>query len=406
MPFFRYQAKKGADGTIEKGEVEAESPAAARERLRAEGYLLLELHQATKTTRGATGGLLKRKKVSLKDKIIFTRQLSVMIKAGLSLVKALQALQKQSENAYFKDVVGIMINQVKGGQTLSKAMSRTPKIFPEVYVAVVKAGEQTGQLAEVLLNLAEQQEKEADLISKVKGAMIYPGVILVTMVGVGFLIVFFVLPSLTAIFADSGQKLPFLTRMLLGTSDFIRQYLLILLPILVGLFYLMRRWFATKSGQGFYDHLKVSVPVFGGLTKKLYMARFSRTLAMLTKASLPIIQSIQIVEKTINNVHYKGAFMRIEQAVESGKSLSMALDKEPLFPPMVSQLTSLGEESGNLESVLLEIAEFYDKEVDTISRNLSTLLEPLLLIIMGIGVGFVVAAVLGPIYGLVQNFGG
>jgi type IV pilus assembly protein PilC len=406
MPFFRYQAKKGADGTIEKGEIEAESPAAARERLRAEGFLLLELHQATTTTRGATGGLFKRKKVGLKDKIIFTRQLSVMIRAGLSLVKALQALQKQSENAYFKDVIGTMINQVKGGQTLSKAMSRTPKIFPEVYVAVVKAGEQTGQLAEVLLNLAEQQEKEADLIGKVKGAMIYPGVILVTMVGVGFLIVFFVLPSLTNIFAESGQKLPFLTRMLLGTSDFIRHYLLILIPIVIGFFYLMRRWFKTKSGQSFYDHAKVSMPVFGGLTKKLYMARFSRTLAMLTKASLPIIQSIQIVEKTINNVHYKGAFLRIEQAVESGKSLSIALDKEPLFPPMVSQLTSLGEESGNLESVLLEIAQFYDKEVDAISRNLSTLLEPLLLIIMGIGVGFVVAAVLGPIYGLVQNFGG
>lgn len=406
MATFRFQAKKGSTGALQKGQIEAESAATARERLRSEGFLILEITQVKGGLGGSGLALFKRRKVPLKEKIIFTRQLSVMIKAGLPLVKALQALAKQTENTYFKELIGTMVTQVQGGETLSKAMARSPKIFSEVYIAVVKAGEQTGQLAEVLMNLAEQQEKEADLIGKVKGAMIYPIVILITMVGVGFLIVFFVLPSLNTIFADSGQKLPFLTRMLLGTSDFLRKYLLLLVPVILGLLYVLRLWFKTKSGQSIYDTIKIKVPVFGGLTKKLYMARFSRTLAMLTKASLPIIQSIQIVKKTINNTHYSVAFVRIEQAVESGKSLSLAIDKEPLFPPMVSQLTSLGEETGNLENVLLEVAEFYDKEVDTISRNLSTLLEPLLLIVMGIGVGFIVAAVLGPIYGLVQNFGG
>jgi len=404
MPFFRYRVKKGSVGQLEKGQFEADSLSAANARLRAEGYLVLQIKTSGTSARSA--GFLKRQKVPLKEKIIFTRQLAVMIKAGLPLVKALEALQKQTENQYFKEVIAALVTEVKGGQTLSKALSRKPKIFSDVYTAVVKAGEQTGQLSEVLMNLAEQQEKEADLIGKVKGAMIYPLVILVTMIGVGFLIVFFVLPSLKGIFADSGQELPFLTRALLGTSDFLRRYLLIVAPVLVGFVYAIKLWFGTTKGQHVYDTIKISVPIFGSLTKKLYMARFSRTLAMLTKASLPIIQAIQIVQKTINNTRYAAAFIRIEQAVESGKSLSSALEKEPLFPPMVAQLTSLGEETGNLESVLLEIAQFYDKEVDSISRNLSTLLEPLMLIVMGIGVGFIVAAVLGPIYGLVQNFGG
>lgn len=401
---YRYEAKKGPTGKLEKGEVEADSISAANSQLRSQGFLVLHISEAT-----ATGGFhlsFKRRKVPLKEKIIFTRQLSVMIKAGLAIVKALEALARQTENQYFRGVITEMIIQVKGGQTLSKTMLRYPKIFSEVYVAVIRAGEETGQLSEVLLNLADQQEKEADLIGKVKGAMIYPAVILVVMVGVGFIIVFFVMPSLKNIFTESGQELPFLTRMLLGTSDFLTRYFWIVLPILFGLGYCLRWWFRQPSGQRLYDNLKVRVPIFGSLTKKLYMARFSRTLAMLTKASLPILQSIQIVRKTINNVHYSAAFTRIERAVESGKSVSASIAKEPLFPPVVAQLTSLGEESGNMETVLLEIANFYDKEVDSISKNLSTLLEPLLLVVMGIGVGFVVAAVLGPIYGLVQNFGG
>lgn len=404
MPNYSYQARNLAKGGIEKGRVDADTLAEANKKLRQQNLLVLQLREESQGKEGSHFG--QRKKVPLKEKIIFTRQLSVMIKAGLSIVKALEALKRQTQNKYFREVIDTLVLELKGGQTISKAMTRFPKIFPEIYIAVVKAGEETGQLSEVLLNLSVQQEKEADLISKIKGAMIYPIVILCTLIGVGFLIVFFVLPSLQGIFTDSGQQLPILTRLLLGTSNAIRKYIYIFIPIMVGIFFMLRYWFQKPSGRRIYDKLKISAPVFGSLTKKVYMARFARTMAMLIKASLPIIQSIRIVRKTINNVHYDGAFERIERLVESGKPLSVAIDREALFPPMVSQLTNLGEESGTLETVLLEVSDFYDKEVDTISRNLSTLLEPLLLIIMGIGVAFVVAAVLGPIYGLVQNFGG
>jgi type II secretory pathway component PulF len=329
-----------------------------------------------------------------------------MIRAGLPIIKSLEALRKQSENHYFQDVISQMINAVKGGQTLSKSMARYPHIFSEIYIAVVKAGEETGQLASVLLTLSEQQEKEADLISKIKSAMIYPAIILCTLIGVAFLIIFFVLPNLEKIFTESGQQLPILTRILLGTSKVFTSYWYIIFPVLIGIFFALRIWFKTDQGRTIYDRLKITTPVFGNLSKKVYMARFSRTMAMLVQASLPILQSLKIVQKTISNVHYNEAFNRINKAVESGKPLSEAIDKEVLFPAMVAQLTNLGEQSGNLESVLLEVANFYDKEVDAVTRNLSALLEPLLLLVMGAGVGFVVAAVLGPIYGMVQNYGG
>lgn len=402
MAIFSYSAKKPGS-SVQRGTIDADSPTEATRKLKAQGLLVLQISSDTGTSRLPT---LKSKKVPLKERIIFTRQLSVMIRAGLPIVKALEALERQTQHNYFKEVINSLAMQLKGGATISKAMMKYPRVFSEIYTSVIRAGEETGQLADVLLNLAEQQEKEADLIGKIKSAMIYPIIILLALFGVAGLVVFFVLPNLEGIFADSGQELPFLTRMLLGTSNFLRDYFYIAIPLFIGIGYAARLWFKTETGRSFYDKAKITVPIFGPLTKKIYMARFSRTLAMLIKASLPILQSIKIIRKTISNVHYDAAFQRIEKAVESGKSLSSAIDREPLFPPMVPQLASLGEESGTLEGVLLEIATFYDKEVDVTSKNLSTLLEPLMLLIMGVGVGFVVAAVLGPIYGLVQNFGG
>lgn len=400
MGSFRYVAYEQATRTKRTGLIEAESVGEANVQLRQSNLVPTKITAAGVRWKFS----IHRNKVSLKEKIIFTRQLSVMIKAGLPLLNALQALKKQSESEFFRRVLEDISTQVKGGKTLSQAMVKYPKVFAEVYLAVIKAGESTGQLSEVLLTLADQQEKEADLISRIRGAMIYPAVIMVALLGVVVLIVLFVIPSLKTIFADVGGSLPITTRILVGTSDITRKYWYIVFPGMIATVYALHLWFGTKSGGRVYDKLKIRLPIFGSLTKKLYIARFSRTLAMLTKASLPILEAIKIIRKTVDNVHYDEAFVRIERAVESGHPLSVAIEREPLFPPMVSQLTSLGEESGNLESVLLEVAKFYDKEVDTMSTNLTALLEPVLMIVMGLGVGFVVASVLGPIYGLVQNF--
>lgn len=404
MSEFLYQAKSPGHAKTERGFIEAETTTAAINQLKNRGLIILSLKPIKGKHHLGWTNIFKRKKVPLREKIIFTRQLAVMTKAGLSVVKALSSLRQQTSNHYFKEVIEDLGRSVKGGQPLSKSLHNYPQVFSEIYVSVVQAGEQTGQMAEVLLNLAEQQEKEADLISKVRGAMIYPAVILTALVGVIGIIVFFVLPSLQSIYADLGGQLPLSTRILFASTTFARHYFLYIFIAFIVLIQLIRFWVKRPRGRRFYDTVKLKLPVFGGFTKKVYMARFSSTMTLLTKASLPIMSSLQIVSKTIPNSHYEAAFHRISTMVESGRPLSQALSREPLFPPMISQLVSLGEETGNLDSVLNESARFYEAEVDTMSRNLSTLIEPILMIAMGLGVGFVVTSVISPIYKLVGQF--
>ncbi len=402
MATYSYQARILNSKKKKIGVIEAENLADAVRRLKVEHLVPLKVMEGT----NHQGLSIGRKKVPLKERLIFTRQLAVMIKAGLPLIKALEALSRQTSNQYFRSIILKVITEVQGGQPLSVVMAKYPKVFSDVYIAVIKAGEQTGQLAEVLFNLADQQEKQADLVGKVRGAMMYPAIILVALIGVVFLIVFFVLPSLKTVFADMGGELPITTRMLFAFSDLVQHYFYIILPIIVGIVIALRIWISNPKGSGrrAFDFIKIKVPVFGQLTTKVYMANFSRTMAMLVKASLPILQSIKIVQKTIDNKHFDAAFERIATLVESGKPFSYAIAQEPLFPSMVSQLATLGEESGNLESVLLEITRFYDTEVDNMTKNMASLIEPIMLIIMGIGVAFIVASVLSPIYKLVDTF--
>jgi len=397
MATFQYTAYRPGQKKKVVGKIEASNLIEANRHLRSENLVPVQIIEGAAAGRRFS---FKRHKVSLPDKIIFTRQLALMIKAGLPLTNALESLAKQTGNDYFREVILQLIKEVKGGRPLSSVLTNYPHVFAEVYVAVVKAGESTGQLAEVLFNLADQQEKQAEIISKVRGALLYPAVILVALIGVVFLIVFFVLPSLQSIFLDFGSDLPLTTRILFSSSTIIRKYYLEFFGGLIALVYLGKWWAGRPTGRMVYDRLKVSVPIFGPLTKKVYMANFSRTMAMLVHASLPILQSIKIVQKTINNELYNKSFEAITTAVENGQSLSKAIDRQEIFPPMVGQLIGLGEESGDLEAVFLEIARFYDSEVDNITRNMASLIEPIMIVIMGLGVGFIVASVLGPIYKL------
>lgn len=400
MPVYAYVARERTTHKLTKGEIDADTVSDANIKLRTQGLMPISVKEPGHGLKLS----FKPKGVPLKDKIIFTRQLAVMNKAGLPLVNALEALGRQTENKYFKDVIAQVVREVKGGQPLSKILTRFPKVFPEIYVAAVRAGENTGQLAEVLFNLADQQEKQAEIISKVKGALMYPAVILLALFGVIGLIVFYVLPTLQTIFADYGSELPITTRLLFSTSEILRHYFLFVLAGFAVFVYLMRLWIKRPTGRLVFDRFRLMIPIFGGLTKKVYMANFARTMAMLTHASLPILQSIKIVQKTVNNKLYDDAFTRITAAVENGQALSKAIEREPLFPPMVSQLTSLGEESGNLEAVFMEVARFYDSEVENLTKNLASLIEPIMLLVMGAGVAFVVASVLSPIYKLVGSF--
>ena len=400
MAEYQYSARSKDGTSKEKGSIIASSTAGASKKLREMGLTPISITEGKKNL----NIVLFKKKIPLKDKIIFTRQLAVMVKAGLPLVSSLQALRKQTNNQRFIDVMDDLVEKIKGGETMSNVMSKHQDVFPDVYIAVIRAGENTGKLSEVLFTLAKQQEKQAELIAKVKGALMYPAIILIALLGVVGLIVFFVLPSMQAIFADYGAELPITTRLLFSFSTFATDYYWIFAIIAVVGFYSLRFAISKPRGRWIMDLLILKMPVFGDLTKKVYMANFSRTMAMLTQSSLPILQSIKIVRKTISNKHYDAAFRRIHQAVESGQPLSKALEKESIFPPMVTQLVNLGEQSGELESVFDEITHFYDAEVDNITSNMSALIEPIMMIVMGVGVGFVVASVLSPIYKLVETF--
>ncbi|HSX42240.1 MAG TPA: type II secretion system F family protein [Candidatus Saccharimonadales bacterium] len=401
MANFSYRVRQPGTKKVLTGQVEAATAGDANRLLHQQDYVVLALDLGE-----SSGGRFsfKRHKVALKEKIIFTRQLGVMIKAGLPIIKALEALGEQSESRYFQTVVADLVIMIKGGQTLSKALQKYPAVFGEVYVAVIQAGEESGQLSEVLVHLAEQQEKDAAIIGKVRGALIYPAVILVALIGVIGLVTFYVLPSLKGVFKDLGGQLPLSTRLLFGASNFLIHDYWLLAIIIIGLYVLLRYLVHRPGGRYWADKIKLRLPIFGSLTKKLYMARFARTMAMLVKASLPILDSLKIVRKTINNQAYDGPFTEISRAVEAGKPLSAALKEQSIFPPMVYQLLSLGEESGDLEPVFSEVANFYETEVDDITKNIATLIEPIMIIAMGLGVAFVVVAVLGPIYGLVNKF--
>jgi len=351
---------------------------------------------------GLLSGLSFKKKVSLKDKIIFTKQLAIMVKGGLPLVDALSALKDQTENQEFSKAISAIIEDVRGGQSLSKALAKHPKIFSDLYVAVTYSGERSGKVDEVLNRLAEQLQKDYDLVSSVRTAMTYPIVIVSALIGVMVLMLVFVVPKMKSIFSDMGVALPLPTRILLGMSNFIITYWYIVVVIIIGLFLLIRFWSRTPSGGLALDKMKIKVPIFGDLVRKIYLARFTRTTATLISSGLPMLEIIETDKIIVNNKFYRPVFDQIYKDVEGGVPLSLAMKKHKVFPVMIGQMISVGEKSGKIDEILLQLADFYDKEVEAMTSNMASLIEPILIIVIGAGVGAAIIAIIMPIYSLVN----
>lgn len=401
---FIYTAKN-SNGQIQNGSLEVPNETAAAKTLQAQGLYLLDLKQEGESKISPKGEIkipFLSDRVGLKDKIIFTQQLSMMIRSGLPLIDAFRALQEQTENKYFAQVLGDITEKVRGGKTLSLAMAEYPNIFSKLYISIVKSGEKSGKLDEVLNRLADELEKDYDLITKIKGAVTYPILIIIALIGIVILMLIFVIPQIKKIFIDMGVELPLVTRIILGTSDIIRNYWYIVLAVLIALVLGIRFFIKTPRGKFFWDSLKIKIPLIGKIVKKVYMARFARTTGMLVASGLPILDIIKTMGDVINNEVYKQAMGRIGKGIESGKTFSDALKKEMIFPPMIYHLIFVGEKSGKMDEVLLSMANFFDKEVETATANLANLVEPILIIIVGAGVGLVVAAVIMPIYSLVN----
>lgn len=395
---FIYKAKDSS-GKLTEGKMQAETEKQALDVLHKQGIYVLSLKKEGK---GQLNFSLS-KKVSLKDKIIFTKQLAMMTKGGLPLVEALQALQEQTESPIFSEAISKITSDVQGGVALSKSLEKHPKIFSKLYVAVTASGERSGKMDEVLERLADQLQKDYDLISKVKTAVTYPIVIVCALIGVLALMLIFVVPQLKEIFDEMGVALPLPTRILLGTSDFIVHFWYIVLALLIGLYFLIRFWARTPKGGYLIDEFKIKVPIFGQLVQKIYMARFTRTTGTLVAAGLPMLEILTTVKEVISNKYYQPSFKQITGDVESGVTLSNALKKhKKIFPPMVSQMVSVGEKSGKVDEILFHLANFYDKEVESTTANLTALIEPILILVIGAGIGVAIASVIMPIYSLVN----
>ena len=397
MQTYTYKARDSKTGDLVSSQVEADNEASAAKLIRAEGLAPLEINLQEK------GGFLNRskQKVRSKDKILFARQLSTLINAGLPLVQALRSVSAQTQSKPLRSVADRVIADVESGSALSLALGKHPKVFNKIFVSLVAAGETSGTLDASLERIAFQQEKDAEIISKVRGAMAYPAIVLLVMVGVvGFMIVK-VLPQVEGIYKDiPGANLPLITRVLLGVSHAATKYWWVFAIVSVVAGFFMTRWARSGPGKIVVDKVKMKAWPVGPLFMKMYMARFARTGATLVASGVPLLQVLEITSDAVNNVHIHDSLVRAGEKVKGGKALSSALESDPNFLILVPNMLKIGEQSGQIEQMMAKAAEYYEKEVDNQIKTISTIIEPVMMVLLGIVAFVLVAAILLTIYGL------
>lgn len=400
MATYKYTARDGAAGKQVKGTVEARDEREAAKLLKDQGVSPIEIKESTGGS--ATANLKDRlNRPRSKDKVLFSRQLSTLINAGLPLVQSLRNVADQTTNKRLRQIIDQVIVDVEGGMALSAAIGKHPDVFNRVFVSLIAAGEASGTLDKALERIADQQEKDAELVGKVRSAMIYPAIVLVVMFAVmGFMIVK-VLPQVKVLYEGlPGASLPLVTRILLGISDFIIHFWWIVAVILgVGAFF-GTRYARTVGGKRIVDAAKLNMWPVKGLFQKMYMARFARTGTTLVASGVPLIQVLEITADAVNNIFIEESIGRAAEKAKGGKALSDSLEPEKYFLSLVPNMIRIGEASGSLEKMLEKIADYYEKEVDTQVKAISTIIEPVLMVILGIVAFVIVAAVLLPIYSL------
>ena len=399
MLTFTYTARDPATGNKVKAQVQADNEAAAAKLIQKEGLAPLEIKVLNETSGGVVGKF--RNRIRTKDKVIFSRQMSTLINAGLPLVQSLRNVGNQTPNKAFKMVINQIISDIEGGKAFSVALAAHPTVFNQVYISLIASGEVSGTLDKSLERIANQQEKDAEIVSKIRGALAYPIiVILVMMVVVTFMVVK-VMPQVEGIYKDiPGATLPLLTRVLLAISHFITHFWWVVIIALILLVLATTRYARTGPGKEIVDSLKMHMWPIGPLFMKVYMARFARTGTTLVASGIPLIKMLEVVGEAINNVHIQRSIGKAAEKVKGGKSLANSLEGDPNFLPLVPNMLRIGEESGSLEDMLEKTADYYEKEVDTQIKAVSTIIEPVLMVLLGIVAFIIVAAVLLPIYGL------
>ncbi len=399
MKKFTYEARDKATGNIVKSLVQAESESEAAKALTAQGYMPLSIKEEVE------GGWLARftNRISSKDKIVFSRQLATLIGAGLPLTQSLHTVFEQTANKKMQEIVQEIIADVEGGKTLSSAFGKHPEVFNKIFIALVTAGEASGTLDDALKRIADQQEKDAAMVSKIRGAMVYPGIVLAVMVAVGVFMMVTIVPQVAKLYSDMKKTLPVLTSILIGISNFVINFWWLTLILLALAIFFARQYVRTEAGSRLLDNLKLNMPPFKGMFRRLYMARFTRMGQTLLVTGVPMLDMLAIAAEGVNNAVVAEEITRAAGKVQSGKALSAALQIEDYILPMVPQMIKIGEQSGRIDEMMGKTAQAYEDELDEEIQAISTMIEPIMMVILAIFAGVLIGAVLFPIYSLVGS---
>ena len=412
MPLYNYNART-ASGEEKKGQREAKDEFDLASILRQENAFLIYSVPETKTpgSKKASDFIEKiirfvqfKRGVPIAEMMMFSRNLSVMIGAGLALTRALEILDQQTTNSTLKEALKLITLEIKKGKQFSDALSMHPETFSDLYVNMVRSAEVAGNLEDILKLLAKQLKKDYDLRRKIRGAFMYPLVILSALVGIGTLMMLFVVPGLSKTFAELGVPLPITTRVIIAISDFGVSYWYLFILILAGSIYSVVIFFRTKIGKNVADAIFLKMPLISPLTRKINSARFSRTLSSLLEGGVPIIKSLEITSKAIPNHYYNQSLKYAIEEVQKGKPLSESLARYPwLYPPLVTQMIAVGEETGAVADILKRLAVFFEVEVSQATKNMSIIIEPILMIVIGVVVGFFAISMMQPMYSIVES---
>jgi len=397
---------KNQKGENRAGEANVKDERDLATQLRADGFVLTSFKEVVmeKEKNISVKFLDRFSSVPISEKMMFTRNLSVMISSGLPLSRAIRNLTVQTKNKKFAKILGEIQSELQSGATLSDGLAKYPGVFDELFVNMIRVGETSGNLEEVLNILAIQLEKEHELIGKVRGALIYPAVILVAMIAIGIVMMVFVVPKLTQVFKDLGSDLPATTKFVIATSDFLKNNFLLSLVGFVILAVLAKIYTTTDSGKKTMGFLFLNLPAISNIYIKMNSARFSRILSSLLRSGVTIVESLRILSRTLTNHYYRTALEKASEMIQKGEPLSKIIYQEKkIFPILVPQMLEVGEETGKTETVMQKLADFYEDEVNQLTRNLSSIIEPVLMLIIGAAVGFFAVSMLTPMYSVMQN---
>lgn len=404
MPVFQFQARS-SEGKIVNGEIDAANETEARIRLRAQRLSPMKISTNTGKVSGGKGFGMSDG-VSQKDLQVFTRQFAVLINSGVPIVQSLQSMGKGTKSVGLSNALVRITERVERGRRLAEALADEPKVFDRLYINLVRAGEEAGALDTVLQRLAEYIEKAVKLKGKIKAALFYPAAIVVVAIGVISAIMIFVVPKLAAMFKESGQELPGLTIMVMNISDWCQSYWYIIVAGLVGVPMFLKMYHETEDGRKTLDGFILGIPLFGSMVQKAAIARFSRTLATLLSSGVSIIEALDIASTTVGNYILEKQFGTAKDSIAKGRTLAEPLRKIPYVPQMVVQMIAIGEDTGNLDQMLNKVADFYEDEVEAATSALTSMIEPILMVVLGGAIAIIVLAMYLPIFNLANAVGG